>query len=288
MLRPLVILLTIFFFGCSSRQIVEEIEIPRDAATVERGRVLVKGLAACGFCHGENAAPDSVLIGGRSFFDALGEVAVPNITPAKSGIGGWRLGDVVRALRVAKAPGDRDFSTFAHRGYEWLSDRDLFAIAAYLKSIAPVEHTVERRELSFIQQSKSIFLERTPRDMGFIPAISPRHEREYGAYLVENVARCVLCHNSPETLFGNSEYLLGGATIQTSAGSKIAPSITGSENYGIGSWSEQSLVRYLKSGETPSGSVVDPAFCPVGFFANAHENDLIAIAKFIKSFGKDS
>ncbi len=269
--------------SCSSQRSVENVDVPRDPETIARGRTLAKGLAACGFCHGESSHPNAMLTGGLPYYDILGEVRAPNITPAKSGIGEWSFIEIAKAIRNSEGRNGRELSSAAHEGYAWLSDRDLFAIVAYLKSLAPVEHEVPRRELSFFDKGKSFIFERRTGDLGFIPTINPRFEKEYGSYLVENVGRCISCHNSPGTVFSGHEYLTGGETVQTAEGAKIAPGITGSEEQGIGTWSVESLVKYLRIGETPGGDVVNPSFCPIKFYANAEEKDLIAIAKYLKS-----
>ena len=60
----LLLSLLFFLFSCASHKpvVVEKLSNPQ---LVQSGRKLARGLAACGFCHGEKANPESLLIGGR-------------------------------------------------------------------------------------------------------------------------------------------------------------------------------------------------------------------------------
>ncbi|NDC38520.1 MAG: alcohol dehydrogenase, partial [Proteobacteria bacterium] len=51
----------------------------------------------------------------------------------------------------------------------------------------------------------------------------------------------------------------------------------------LGAWSEDEIIKYLRTGQTPGGRAVDDRFCPVGFYRNADQADLVAIAKFLKT-----
>lgn len=276
-------LFCIVAFGCSRDVILDSVRVPEDAASLARGRALVKGLAACGFCHGENATPDSVLIGGRNSFDVYGEVIAPNITPDKSGIGDWSPQEVVRAIREDTGKDDRDLSLQVHSGFQWISENDVLSIVGYLRTLPPIENSVERRSVSFIARNTAGILESKGAEVGYVPHIDPKFEVQYGGYLVDHVARCIQCHNSAATFLTAEEYLIGGKTIKTSSGEKVSPGITNSKSDGIGSWSEENIVTFLKTSKTPQGHFSDPAFCPTGFYKNAEEKDLKAIAKYLKS-----
>jgi len=269
--------------GCSQELPLSGLSIPQDESSIAKGKIIVQGLGSCGFCHGQTAQPGAPLSGGRSLYDTYGEVKAPNITPAKSGVGGWTAEEIIRAIRASVGPNDREFSTELHSGYEWLSNGDALAVTAYLRALQPIEHTVPHRNLSFIDRNTTgLFLSRG-REVGFVPELDKRFQVQYGGYLVEHVARCIQCHNGPTTLFGGEEYLGGGRHIKTEAGEKIAPGITASEIDGIGTWKEEDIVVYLRTGRTPKAEQIDSGFCPVNFYKNAPLDDLQAIAKFLKS-----
>ncbi|MBN8548764.1 MAG: cytochrome c [Deltaproteobacteria bacterium] len=250
---------------------------------IARGRELVKGLAACGVCHGETPNPSSILAGGRIITDEYGEVQATNITPSASGIGNWQDEDVIRAIRASIRPGGNWISADMHRGYEWMSDEDALAIVSYLRTLPPVDKELQRRELSFVDRNTKGFFDSRPEIRGYVPSIDPKNVVEYGQYLTDHVARCGGCHHSPASLLNAEQYLAGNRLVKTDLGEKIAPSITSSRIYGLGEWNEAMIVKYLKTGLVPDGSVTDPNFCPTGFFRNASDADLMAIARYLRT-----
>lgn len=87
------------------------------------------------------------LAGGFEFDDGpIGHVVVRNITPdPETGIGKWTEAEIVTALRNGKRPDDTVIGPpMPIRFYRQLSDRDAAAIAAYLRSLRPISHAVER------------------------------------------------------------------------------------------------------------------------------------------------
>jgi len=250
---------------------------------ITHGRDLANGLAACGSCHGEQSIPGSALSGGRVFEDSFGQVIAPNITPASSGIGEWETSDVVRSLRGAVAPDGRMLSPEIHAGYEWMSDRDLYSIVAYLRALPPVENQLKKRSLGFIERNTTGFFDRWTEVRGYVPVISKRETVAWGGYLVDHVARCGSCHNLQGGFFTSGRYLSGGQEIKRDGESRLAPNITADERLGIGSWSEEEIVYYLQTGEAPGNKFVDSEFCPTNFYARARQDDLEAIAIYLKT-----
>ncbi len=257
---------------------------PIDPGAVQRGAVLVEGLAACSFCHGLVPEPASPMSGGGIWLDKYGLVQASNITPSKSGIGEWTTNEIVTAIRHSLRPGGEMLSTEVHNGYEWMADEDVLAIVAYLRSQAPIDNEVPTREVPFIDRNTTGFFDRAPQVAGFIPTIEPRFKTEYGRYLTLHVARCQGCHNGPVTIVAEEgNFLQGGRQIQTSAGEIVSPGIGPNQIDGLGSWSEKDIVHYLRTGNTPEGRVVDPDFCPIRFYQAASDQDVQAIAHFLKS-----
>lgn len=281
MIRAGILIIFLSLTACSA-DIKEPLTVPGAEKHIARGRELTLGLASCGFCHGIEPSPASPLAGGRAFFDSYGEVRAPNITVSESGIGSWNPNELITAFRGNLGKDERLLSTEVHAGFEWISDNDLISIIAYIQSLPPIDNEVSRRELSFYQRNTTGMFEKRRTVEGYVPDFDPRHAVQYGQYLVDHVARCASCHSSPATLLTSSVYL-GGGEIQTERGKKAAPNLTGALNYGLGAWDEKDIVGYLRTGNRPDGSSVDPAFCPVGFYRNASETDLFAIAKYLKS-----
>ena len=122
--------------ACSSNDSVMNATMSAEAGAIQRGRELVRGLAACGSCHGETASPASLLSGGRTFSDKYGEVRAPNLTTDKSGLGTWRDYDIMTAIRAAVSPEGDWLSRELHAGFEWMSDSDAFAVVAMVKIVS--------------------------------------------------------------------------------------------------------------------------------------------------------
>lgn len=129
---------------------------PRDRHLVERGGYLVE-LLGCGACHTDGAlegAPDyDRRLGGSDTGIAYtspldshrpGVVYPPNITPdEETGIGSWSDRQIADAIRAGIGRhGSRRITTMPWQGYARLTEDDLQAIIAYLRSIAPVQHQV--------------------------------------------------------------------------------------------------------------------------------------------------
>jgi mono/diheme cytochrome c family protein len=118
---------------------------PAQSAEVNRGRYLVEGPGHCGECHtSRNFAggplTDKRLAGGPA---PEGDGWIPNITPAKDGIGHWSAGDIESSLETGFTP---EFDSFGgpmvavQQNMALLSAADRKAIAAYLKSLPAIEN----------------------------------------------------------------------------------------------------------------------------------------------------
>ena len=124
---------------------------PAQPPAINRGAYLVNALGHCGECH----TPRNLLgaVDNDDFLSGTtsgpeGEI-VPNITPDKAtGIGDWSVNDVVFLFRTGFLPDGNDVQGGMREaiddGLKHLSQTDLLAIAAYLKSVPPIEHQVRK------------------------------------------------------------------------------------------------------------------------------------------------
>lgn len=62
----------------------------------------------------------------------------------------------------------------------------------------------------------------------------------------------------------------------------MGPDIRGGDDGALKNWSEEDYVRYLSSGETPSGSTSNGSYCPWPFFSGMSGEDKLAIARYLK------
>jgi mono/diheme cytochrome c family protein len=120
----------------------------RAESPAERGKYLV-GIMDCTGCHTTGALagqPDQshFLAGSNIGFQipGLGIFYPPNLTSdGKTGLGTWTEQDIVTALRTGARPDGRELAPIMPwRSYSELTDQDVQAIAAYLKSLPAVDH----------------------------------------------------------------------------------------------------------------------------------------------------
>jgi mono/diheme cytochrome c family protein len=119
-------------------------------AQVERGKYLVT-LGGCGDCHTPGTflgRPDTArLLGGSDVGFAIPGAGVfvgRNLTPDKeTGLGGWTSEQIVKAITTGKRPDGRVLAPIMPwSALAQLTSADVQAIAAYLKSIPPVNNAV--------------------------------------------------------------------------------------------------------------------------------------------------
>jgi mono/diheme cytochrome c family protein len=124
---------------------------PPDLSTpVKRGAYLAQ-LANCAGCHtptDENLQPIPGLdfAGGAELKGPWGDVASQNITPDSSGIGYYDEARFIQTIRTGHV-GARKLSLIMLWGYyRNMTDKDLKAIFAYLRTLKPVKHRVDNTE----------------------------------------------------------------------------------------------------------------------------------------------
>lgn len=116
-----------------------------------RGFYLVK-IAGCGSCHtpfDPLAGPYRHLAfsGGAPFHGPWGRVASANITPDASGIAHYDERMFLRTIREGAVDGVRPLNhIMPWKYFRRMTDEDLKAIFAYLRTVPPVEHRVDNTE----------------------------------------------------------------------------------------------------------------------------------------------
>ncbi|HKR20699.1 MAG TPA: c-type cytochrome [Stellaceae bacterium] len=121
-----------------------------DNAQVARGKYLVT-VGSCTDCHTPGSflgKPDmSRFLGGSDVgfaIPGLGVFVGPNLTPDKeTGLGKWTTAQIVTAFTTGKRPDGRMLAPIMpYEAFSHLTHADALAIAAYLKSLKPVNHKV--------------------------------------------------------------------------------------------------------------------------------------------------
>ncbi len=105
---------------------------------LSRGKYLVK--LGCG-CH--NAADKMPYAGGEALGGPWGNVVSANITPDASGISYYSEATFVTALRTGYVGARKLNSIMPFGNFKNLTDDDLKAMFAYLKTVTPMKHRVD-------------------------------------------------------------------------------------------------------------------------------------------------
>ncbi|MFC7739217.1 c-type cytochrome [Roseomonas sp. GCM10028921] len=257
-----------------------------DPALVERGRYLVETAAFCGACHTTRGAngqmlPGMNLAGGRVMADRGFRAVTPNITPdPETGIGRWSDGDVAEAVRNGKRPdGSLIGPPMPIEAYRGISDRDLTAMVAYLRTVPPVRHAVtERSTYPFPLVSHGPPVASVPDP--------PDDPVARGAYLAGPIAHCMDCHSPP--LPGEQRDMTrtgaGGVPFEGPWGIVPSRNITPHKDFGIGEWTDDQIRRALTQGVSVDGRrLVPPMGSRAPILSRLTPRDMDDIIAYLRS-----
>ena len=115
---------------------------------IKRGDYLVNGILTCGNCHTPKGPQgdimDKAFSGGLSWDEPPFKVTAPNITQDKeTGIGSYTDAELKQVMRKGIKKNGVPVAMVMPSGfYEIMTDRDLDAVIAYLRTIKPIKNTV--------------------------------------------------------------------------------------------------------------------------------------------------
>jgi len=254
-------------------------------ALLARGDYLVNGPVACGTCHNTRAkdfsfVPGMAFAGGFHLVDPGFDVYTANITSDKeTGIGTWSDSDIITALREGKdKEGKIIFPPMPVPTYNSMSDDDVKAIVAYLRTIKPIHNEVPESKWNVPQQAM-------PPAKG-LPAPPKSEKLAYGGYIVNSLAHCFECHSTPDD-HGAPDLVhgLGAGGFQIQLAPEIlvhTANITSDPETGIGKWSDADIKKAITEGVTPTGGKLSPPM-PYTFFKNMTPEDLDAVVAYVRT-----
>jgi mono/diheme cytochrome c family protein len=224
--------------------------------------------------------------GGRPIETPFGNIVAPNITPdAEAGIGSWSDEQFDAAVRRGIGrEGSLLYPAMPYNDYTKMSREDVLAIRAYLNTVTPVRNVVVANTLPFpfnIRASLRVWNALYFREGEYQPNPNRSAEWNRGAFLVDGPGHCGACH-TPKTLLGGdqTDQYLRGAYLQGWS----APDITNDTQLGIGAWSQEDLVAYLKSGHNRVTAATGPMGEVVTLSTEfTTDSDLKAMAAYLKS-----
>lgn len=227
----------------------------------KRGAYVAR-LGGCHACHTDPAKKDAELAGGLELKSPFGTFRAPNITPDRdTGIGGWSTTDFVRAMTRGVAPDGRHYyPAFPYTSYARMAERDLVDLKAYLDAIKPVRNAVPRHALRFpynVRPALAVWKWLFFRPETFTPDSQKSAAWNRGAYLVTGPAHCGECHTK-RNFFGATQQQHALAGTRSGPDGGRVPNITPHRKEGIGLWSIDNMVEFLKTGNVPFGEDVGP------------------------------
>ena len=276
------LLCTAFAVGDAHAQLKTELNAEPTAEDIARGKALADA-GDCASCH--TADPAKPFAGGKRIDTPFGGIYSANLTPDRdTGLGAWSDDDFYRALRFGVAPdGSRYYPAFPYPNFTKLTRQDIFAIRAYLATLAPVRNTPRAPELRWPLNYRVVM--RGWNWLFFKPGIimpdqQKSAEWNSGRYLVEGASHCGACH-TPKNMFGADRrgQAYGGNLVQ----GMFAPRLDAAPRSGLKSWSVEDIAEYLQSGrngKSHAGELMSEVV--VNSTSKMSDADVRAIAVYLK------
>jgi len=251
---------------------------------VKRGDYLVNGILTCGNCHSPKGPtgdiPGKHFSGGLSWDEPPFKVTAPNITQDKdTGIGKWSDADIKKLMRTGLMPNGVHIAMIMPTGfYHIMTERDLDAVVAYLRTIKPISNKV----------ADPIY------KMPQVEHVLPGGEKPYteammtdkvkkGFYLA-TIAHCMECHTPMEKGMRQWTTRLGAGGFEFPGpwGVSVSRNITSSKSKGIGAWTDAEIKRAITQGISKDGSHLKP---PMGFhyYSTLTAGDLDAVVAYLRT-----
>nr|ELR5255689.1 cytochrome c [Providencia rettgeri] len=255
-------------------------------------------LVAAGDCISCHTAKDGApFAGGLKMNTPIGAVYSSNITPDKTfGIGNYSYDDFVKAVREGVAKDGRNlYPAMPYTSYAKVTDQDMRMIYDYfMTQVKPVKQANLESDIPWLISMRwplavwnEIYL-----DNSIYQADNSKSEQwNRGAYLVQGLAHCGACHTSrgigfaEKALDQSDQTYLTGALIDN----WYAPDLTENAISGLGNWSKQDIIQFLKTGHNDKnaafGSMSDVIKNSTQYLS---DEDLTSIAVYLKSLTSTS
>lgn len=256
-----------------------------------RGEYIAR-LGNCVACHTvENGAP---FAGGLKMRAPLiKSIYTTNITPdPQTGIGNYSLEDFDRAVRLGVTrDGHNLFAAMPYPSFAKMTKQDVADLYDYfMNDVAPVNQSNLPNEMPFRRSLRWPALAL----WNLFALDENRYEADpdqdeawnRGAYLVQGPGHCGACHTPRGAML--KEKGLDETDPDFLAGAELdhwyASALNGDPNAGLGRWSEDDIVAYLKTGKNRFGKAFGTMVEVVNnSTAYMTDEDLKAIAVYLKS-----
>ncbi len=209
-LLPVVVasLLTIGMTGAIAQQPPKPAPAPiANPALIAKGEYLARA-GDCIACH--TAREGKIFAGGLPMETPFGTIYTSNITSdPQTGIGTWTSDQFFTTMHNGRFPdGGLLYPAMPFASYTKVTREDSDAIFAYLRSVPPVRQANRPHDLRFPYNNRSLIIGwRTLffREGEYKPDATKSADWNRGAYLVEGLGHCGMCHTAINALGGSSE-----------------------------------------------------------------------------------
>lgn len=254
------------------------------SALVKRGDYLVNGILTCGNCHSPKGPPAAVkgkeFSGGLEFDEPPFKVTAPNITQDReTGIGKWSDADIEKLLRKGVRPdGVQSAMIMPSDFYEIMTNRDMKAVIAYLRTLKPVKNTVPTPIYKMQQVHQPFPGGEKPYTEAML-----KDKVKKGFYLV-TIGHCMECHTpmGPKGREFSTKLGAGGFEFKGPWGVSVSRNITAHKTKGIGAWTDAEIKRAITRGISKDGSKLKP---PMDFaaYSKLTASDLDAVVTYLRT-----
>jgi mono/diheme cytochrome c family protein len=251
---------------------------------VERGAYLVNTIMTCANCHSPKGPPNVVagkdFSGGLRFDEPPFDVTAPNITQDKAtGIGAWSDDDIKRLLRTGVRPNGTPIAVVMPTGfYGIITDSDMDAIVAYLRTIKPISNKVPD-PIYKMHTERQVF---PGAEKPYTTAMA-NDPAKHGFYLA-TIGHCMECHTP--LVKGQHDWAAdlarGGMEFPGPWGVSVSRNITSSKTKGIGTWTDAEIKRAITTGVDKDGKKLNG---PMGYqyYAQMTDADLDAVIAWVRT-----
>jgi|KBSMisStaDraftv2_1062788.scaffolds.fasta_scaffold06641_4 mono/diheme cytochrome c family protein len=227
--------------------------------TINKGEYLARA-GDCIACH--TAPGGKQFAGGRAMATPFGNIYAPNVTPDdETGIGRWTSDDFYRMMHQGiSRDGALMYPVMPFASYTKVTREDSDAIYAYMMSVPPVNQKNRAHELRFPFNQRDLLIGWRAlyfKAGEYVSDTKKSTQWNRGAYLVEGLGHCAMCHTAINKLGGSktSQEFEGGMIPNQNW---YAPSLTSNREAGLGNWTIKEITDLLQAGISHRATVYGP------------------------------